>query len=112
MFVTFLVNSACWVIFSCFCYHLLTFQNLLFQKFLSGLMFCRSRSWSKLFAKIISRRQKLPLARKELQVKTVIFYMCRYKQEIVRLRKQLGQEEDSAMVFTDRSRGKGRYRRH
>ena len=65
---------------SCFFCRLLTFFNInyfkkLFQKHFqsvkrfgsrSGPTFCRSWSGSKLFAKVIIRRQKMPLARKEL----------------------------------------------
>ena len=57
------------------------FQNLLFQKIISGTpsecqmvwiqirtdVICLSWSWSKLFAKVISRWQKWPHARKELR---------------------------------------------
>ena len=64
--------------FSCFCYRLLTLFKVNFiKKFLqeyyqsaewfgseSGPSFCRSRSGSKLFAKVISRQQKPPLLRK------------------------------------------------
>ena len=65
---------------SCFCCPLLTFFKINFFKkffqqnyqsgkqlgFRSGPTFCRSWSGSKLFAKVISRRQKLQLAMKEL----------------------------------------------
>ena len=60
---------ACWVIFNA-----LTFKNH-FQECCqsvkrfgsrSGLMFCWSSSGSKMFAKVISRQQKSPLAWKEL----------------------------------------------
>ena len=63
--------STDWVIFFCFCCHLLTFFKInVFQKFFqehyqsvkqfgsrSGPMFCWSLSGSKLFAKVISRQQ-------------------------------------------------------
>ena len=68
--------------FSGFWWRLLTFFKInLFKKifqehhqrvkqfwFRSGATFCRSWSESKLLAKVISRRQKLPLARKELTI--------------------------------------------
>ena len=68
----------------CFCCRLLTFfiinfskniflehyQNIKRLKTRSGLAFCRSWFGSKLFAKVISRRQKSPLARKGLHCNT------------------------------------------
>ena len=66
-------------IFTCFVI-MLTFQYSLFQKIVqehyqsvkrfgsrSGPTFCRSWSESKLFAKVVSRWQKSPIAKKELQ---------------------------------------------
>ena len=69
--------------FSCFCCLQLTFQNPFFfskikfyqehyqsvKKFgsRSGSTFCRSWFWSKLIAKIFSRQQKSPQARKSLK---------------------------------------------
>ena len=41
----------------------------------SGPTFCRSRSGSKLFAKVISRQQNLPLAGKELRYISHIMYL-------------------------------------
>ena len=55
----------------CFCCRLLTFFKQKKKKISETLSecqtFCRSSSGSKLFTKVISRRQKLPLARKDLK---------------------------------------------
>ena len=70
---------------SCFGCHQLTFSKLFKKKIIlehyqsvklfesrSGLTFCLSCSGSKLFAKVISRRQKSPLARKELTLSRLV----------------------------------------
>ena len=66
----------------------LFFQNYFFQKNLSetqgvkrfgpksGPTFCRSWSGSKLFAKVINRRQRSPLARKELCIRFAASSCC------------------------------------
>ena len=78
--------------FSCFhCFRLTFFKINFFKKFFwehyqsgkqfgprSGLTFCHSRSWSKLFAKVISRQQKLLLARKELIKDSISLKTIRY----------------------------------
>ena len=51
--------------FSCFCCYLLTFSKLTFAK--NSFRTTIRVSIGKLFAKVISRRQKLPLAWKELR---------------------------------------------
>ena len=70
---------ACWVFFSCICRCLRTFSKPTFSKDSGTLSecqmvwvqirthVCRSLSWSQRFAKVISRQQKSPLARKELK---------------------------------------------
>ena len=78
--------------FTCFCCRLLDFLNInFFKKFFkehyqsvkwfgsrSGPTFCWSWSDSKLFSKIISRQQKLPLASKELSWPYKDTFACIY----------------------------------
>ena len=78
--------------FSCFWCRLLTFFKIkifkkLFQEHnqsvkqfgsISGPTFCKSLSGSKLFAKVIGRRHKSLLARKELITLCVVHYILSY----------------------------------
>ena len=86
-----LFNSACWVIFHafvvvCWLFSKFTLSKKFFQKHYqsvkrfrsrSGPRFCQSWSGSKLFAKVISGRQKLPLVRKELNIQAQLSIQAR-----------------------------------